>query len=74
MDLATYRKHRRLSQRECARELGLTSKSYISQLETGKVRFPVKLALRIQHWSGGAVPAVEICPDVREFIAAEVRP
>lgn len=58
MDLATYRKDRRgLSQDACAAELGLRSKSYISGLESGALTAPLQLALRIEDWSEGEVPA-----------------
>lgn len=74
MKLAAYRKQRNLSQLQCARELGLTSKSYMSQLETGAVRVPVKLALKIQQWSGGAVTAAELSPEAAALMpVAEAR-
>ena len=60
MQLAMERERRRLSQEQLAAELG-KSKSYVSMLETGGanggVYAPLRLALQIELWSAGAVPA-----------------
>ena len=56
-DLATFRKSRDLSQEEVARQLGLKSKGYLSSLENGQERMPLRLALQIEAWSAGEVPA-----------------
>ncbi len=62
MELREYRKSRRLTQAACARELGLSSKSYISEIETGSQPASIDVALRIQRWSGGHVLARELLP------------
>lgn len=58
MDLRALRESRGMSQQEMAEALGLTSKAYISQLETGDVSMPIRLALEIEVWSRGECPAV----------------
>jgi transcriptional regulator with XRE-family HTH domain len=68
MDLRAYRKSRRLTQGACAEQLGLKSKSYVSGLETGAVKAPIDLALRIQGWSGGQVPARELVPPEKRHL------
>lgn len=66
MDLATHRTARGLSLEECAVALGLspTSKSWLSEIENGKRAASLRLALRIEAWSGGQVPAHTVCPEV----------
>ena len=66
MDLKAYREGRGLSQEECANALGLRSKSYISEIETGAKPASLKLALKIERWSGGSIRAAELCPIARE--------
>jgi transcriptional regulator with XRE-family HTH domain len=71
MDLAEFRKARGLNQDQLAEALGLTSKAYISQLETGAVPVPMRLALQIEEWSGGAVRAVDLLsPDDARLLRA----
>lgn len=60
MDLANYRNSRGLSQEQCALELGLTSKGYISGIESGAQPAGLRLGLQIQVWSEGEVQAVDI--------------
>lgn len=67
MELAAYRKSLGLSQEECARALGITSKGYISGIESGDRRASLKLALRIEHWSKGKVRAANLNPQAAEF-------
>ncbi len=72
MDLASYRKSRGCSQEECARDVGLSSgsKGYISGLETGALHAPIPLALKIEAWSNGEVPAASLLsPDDAELLA-----
>lgn len=45
------------TQRQCARELGVTDK-HLSRVLCGRVGCGKKLAVRIDEWSGGALPAV----------------
>lgn len=81
MDPVSFRKSKKWSQTRLAEELGVGSRSYMSELETGKQRWPLRLALRLQMVSEGAVPAASICPeaaellpDDRQTIALEARP
>ena len=69
MDLATYRADRGISLEQCAVELGLsaTSKGWISEIERGERPASIRLALRIEKWSSGAVKAASLNP------AAELR-
>ncbi|MGZ8370607.1 MAG: helix-turn-helix transcriptional regulator [Caulobacteraceae bacterium] len=60
--LTKYRKSLGLSQAGFAKMFGLSSKSYISDLERGRQEVPLKLALEIQQVSKGTVPAASICP------------
>lgn len=62
MGLAEYRERRGLTQEAAAAELGLASKGYFSSLENRRVPWPIKLALQVEVWSGGAVRAVELLP------------
>jgi transcriptional regulator with XRE-family HTH domain len=67
MDLAAYRKALGLTQEECARALGITSKGYISGIESGDRRASLKLALRIERWSRGKVRADSLNPEAAGF-------
>lgn len=67
MDLATYRKLLGLSQEACARQLGITSKSYISAIESGDRQASLRLALRIEQWSKGRVRAADLHPEAAGF-------
>ena len=71
MDVVSFRKSRGLSQAEFAAALGLRSKSYVSELERGRQKYPLKLALKIEQLSDGAVPAASLCPDAAELLAGE---
>ena len=65
MDLRAYRKSRGLTQAACAQELELSSKSYISEIETGSQPPSMDLALRIEKWSDGQVTARQLLPPKR---------
>jgi DNA-binding XRE family transcriptional regulator len=71
MDSVSYRKSRRWTQKQLAANLGVRSKSYISELETGAQPWPLKLALRYERLSGGMVPAASICPAAAELAEAQ---
>jgi plasmid maintenance system antidote protein VapI len=45
------------SQRQCAEEIGVTYR-HLSRVLRGKAGCGKRLALRIEKWSGGALPAV----------------
>jgi transcriptional regulator with XRE-family HTH domain len=64
MDLATYRKSRDLTQEACATALGLSpsSKGWISEIESGQRAASLRLALKIEDWSGGKVTAASLSP------------
>ncbi len=57
MDLATYRKQLGISQEACARALGIKSKAYICRIEREPKAASLKVAMRIEKWSGGKVRA-----------------
>jgi transcriptional regulator with XRE-family HTH domain len=63
MDLKTYRERLGLTQQQVAQALALTGKSYISQLETGALEWPFRLALQVEEWSEGEVPALALLED-----------
>ncbi len=73
MDLATFRKQRGLTQDQLASELGFASKTYISQLETGAVPTPLRLALQIEVWSEGGLCALSLLtPEDAELLRAAI--
>jgi transcriptional regulator with XRE-family HTH domain len=72
MNLAEFRKSLGLSQEECARALGLTSKGHISDIENGVRPASPTLALKIERWSSGKVAAWTLNPKLLEV--ADVRP
>ena len=72
MDLRTYRKSLGLSQEQCARELGVRSKSYICGIETTRRDASLRLALKIEQWSGGKVPASAVSNEAAQI--ARIKP
>ncbi|MGZ3272407.1 MAG: helix-turn-helix domain-containing protein [Caulobacteraceae bacterium] len=70
MDLAAFRRSKGLSQQQAAAALGLRSKGYFSRIETGVAVCPLKLALKIEKWSDGAVRAADLCPDDADLLTA----
>ena len=68
MNLRSYRKARGLSQKQVAEALEIGAESLISMIERGRRQPTLRLALRIQKWSGGEVRAAELCPDAADLI------
>jgi transcriptional regulator with XRE-family HTH domain len=66
MRFAEYRKDLKLSQEECARQLGLKSKSRICEIEKVNRASPA-MALKIERWSGGKVSAASLNLTLRAF-------
>lgn len=65
MTITELRKALGLSQEEFARRVGLTSKSYVSELEKSEApRCSVKVALEIERLSDGRISAVALNPDI----------
>lgn len=66
MSLTTFRESLGLTLEQCAVQLGLSksSKSWISDIENNVRPASVRLAMRIERWSGGAVQAASVCPDL----------
>jgi DNA-binding transcriptional regulator YdaS (Cro superfamily) len=63
MKVAELRKSLDLSQEAFAAKLGLSSKSYVCELEsTGKCS--VRIALEVERLSEGKIPAESLNPDV----------
>lgn len=71
--LESIRRRRGLTQAQLAEELELGSKSkgYISRLENGRQEIGLRLALRIERWSGGELRAADICPEARGLAAVD---
>ncbi|NWE53683.1 helix-turn-helix transcriptional regulator [Brevundimonas sp. P7753] len=67
MTLAQHRAALGLSLEQCAVALGLSpsSKGWLSEIENGKRDASLRLALRIERWSGGAVSAASVCAELR---------
>lgn len=57
MSLGKYREARGLTLDAVGAAVGVRSKGYLSRLEGGREHASIRLALRIQDWSGGAVRA-----------------
>lgn len=72
MDLATYRSDLGISQEECARAIGLKSKSYICEIENGRTP-SLRVALKIEKWSRGKVTAASLNPEAAELVAPRRR-
>lgn len=68
MDFATHRASLGLSLEQCAVALGLSpsSKGWLSEIENGKRPASLRLALRIERWSDGKVPAGSLCAELIE--------
>lgn len=65
MTIKELRKSLQLSQEAFAETVGLTSKSYVSELESAdEPRCSVKVALEIERLSEGRIPADTLNPDV----------
>ncbi|HEV2365184.1 MAG TPA: helix-turn-helix transcriptional regulator [Caulobacteraceae bacterium] len=60
MRLRAYRESLGLDLKAGAEAIGLKSKGTLSAIETGLWIPPIRLALRIEDWSGGAVRAVDL--------------
>lgn len=67
MDFASFRSSKKLSLEQCAAALGLkpSSKGWLSEIERGKRGASLRLALRIERWSKGAVTAKSVCPELQ---------
>lgn len=67
MTLTAIRTERGLTLAQLAVELGLSASSagWISEIENGKKDASLRLALRIERWSGGRVPAQSVCAELR---------
>lgn len=66
MHLADFRAEQGLTLEQAAVELGLSSSSgsWLSEIENGKRDASLRLALRIQRWSGGKVSAGSVCKEL----------
>lgn len=67
MLLSEHRRARGLTLAQCASELDLSPKSvgWLSEIENGKRDASLRLALRIERWSDGAVTAASVCAELR---------
>ena len=71
--LVTYRKSRGLTQEQAAKELGLSSKGYFCALERFEAPWPLRLALQVEAWSEGQVPADQLVDDEDRQLLARHR-
>ena len=70
MNLAELRKLRGWSQQQLADELGIRSKGHVSNIESGAETAGLRLALQIEAWSNGEVPAASLLsPDDADLLA-----
>ncbi len=71
MLFADFRRERGLTLAQTCAELELSEKSvgWLSDIESGKRDASLRLALRIQRWSGGAVTAESVCSELRDHRA-----
>lgn len=65
MDIASLRSELGLSLGDFAKQIGLSSKGHVSQLESGDVGCSVRVALAIEKLSGARINAADLNPDVR---------
>ncbi|MBO9710695.1 MAG: helix-turn-helix transcriptional regulator [Caulobacter sp.] len=68
MRLAEYRKSLGQTQKQVATALGLKSKGLISMIEAGVRPASLRLALKIERWSQGKVPASEISAEAKALL------
>jgi transcriptional regulator with XRE-family HTH domain len=66
--LVALRKRRGLTQQQFAGVLGVRSKVYVSQLETGACPFTIELALKVDGWSGGEIKAPNLLSEELAFL------
>lgn len=68
MTLGEYRTERGLTLEQLAVELGLApgSRGWMSEIENGRKDASLRLALRIERWSGGRVTAASVCSELRD--------
>lgn len=72
--LSEYRASRGLTLEQMAVELELSAKSrgWLSEIERGVTDASLRLALRIERWSGGQVSAGSVCKELAEHSSAPV--
>mgnify|MGYP003574935867 CR=1 FL=1 len=72
--LATYRAERGLTLEQLAVELELSAKSrgWLSEIERGVTDASLRLALRIERWSGGRVAAGSVCKELADHASPPV--
>ena len=67
MSFASFRAERGITLEQCAIELELSpsSKGWLSEIENGRKDASLRLALRIERWSGGEVTAASVNAEIR---------
>jgi transcriptional regulator with XRE-family HTH domain len=74
MDLSSWRASEGLSLEDCCRLLGFGSKGYLSDVENGVVKLPLKRALEIAAKTTGSVDVATLLSDEdAALLAAHVR-
>lgn len=72
MNLKRYLESKGLTQDQAASELGV-SKAYVSGVVTGNMPASLRLALEIEHWSKGEVPAESVCKPEDRYLLRRSR-
>ena len=72
MSFAEFRAERGLTLEQCAVELELApaSRGWLSEIENGRKDASLRLALRIESWSGGKVTAASVNREIRAGLGA----
>ena len=73
MTLDSFREMEGWSLERLAEELGLKSKGYLSDLQSGRQPWPVELALRAQLVSKGRVRAIELVPEEKRELIEQLQ-
>jgi transcriptional regulator with XRE-family HTH domain len=76
MRFGEYRRQRGLTLEQCCPliGLGLKSKGHLSRLESGQIPWPLRLALRVEAWSGGEVRAADLVHEKDAALLEVIQP
>lgn len=69
MNLESFRKSRGWTQEQLGEAVGIRSKGYVSRIERGLEQCSLRVALRIEHLSGGQVTAASLRPSDAALLA-----
>lgn len=68
MGTESYRKRENLTLAAFAGRLGLRSRGYLHSLETGRQKWPLELALKVEAITAGQVTAAQLRPDLAPLL------